>query len=164
VDFRESSESELRLLNFAFSAFSEVDPEPLRRVAVRPIVPASLVRRRPKTVTVVVPVVSRRLRGIRLEGGSHGRSAELPENTRRLEAQLHAASGRSSKLIKDAESIEAVLEVPGRGTLTLSVHSGGGYSLRARPGTEAQGDESEGRGLLAVGVLGVEEVVSVVPG
>ena len=88
----------------------------------------------------------------------------MPKNTGRLEAQLRSTSGRSSKLIKDAESIEAVLEVPGRGTLTLSVHSGGGYSLRVRPGTEAQGDESEGRGLLAVGVLGVEEVVSVVPG
>ncbi len=88
----------------------------------------------------------------------------MPENTRRLEAQLHAASGRSSKLLKDADGIEAVVEVPGRGTLTLSVHSGGGYSLRARPGPDDRGDEAAGRDLVAVGVLGAEEVVSVVPG
>jgi hypothetical protein len=88
----------------------------------------------------------------------------LPENTRRLEAQLRAASGRSSKLIKDPDGFEAVVEVPGRGTLTLNVHSGGGYSLGARPETGAHGDESEGHDLLAVGVLDGEEVVSVVPG
>jgi len=46
-------------------------------------------------------------------GGSHGRSAELPENSRRVEAQLRSASGRSSKLIKDVDGIEAVVEVPG---------------------------------------------------
>ena len=50
----------------------------------------------------------------------------MPKHIRRLEAQLHSASGRSSKIIKDAEGIEAVVEVPGRGTLTLSVHSGAG--------------------------------------
>ena len=88
----------------------------------------------------------------------------MTKNTRRLEAQLHAASGRSSKVIKDPDGIEAVVEVPGRGTLTLRVQSGGGYSLRTRPEKGAHGDESEGRDLLAVGVLGGEEVVSVVPG
>ncbi len=89
----------------------------------------------------------------------------MPENTRRLEAQLRAASGRSSKVLKDAEGIEAVVEVPGRGTLTLSVQSGGGYSLRVHPGTDDRGqEEAAGRDLVAVGVLGAEEVVSVVPG
>lgn len=85
----------------------------------------------------------------------------MPKYGRRLEAQLRSASGRSSKLIKDASGIEAVVEVPGRGTLTLSVQRGGGYSLRARPEADAQGDEAEGRDLVAVGVLGA---VSVVPG
>ena len=88
----------------------------------------------------------------------------MPENTRRLEAQLHAASGRASKLLKDADGIEAVVEVPGRGTLTLSVQSGGGYSLRARTETQNRGEEDAGGDLVAVGVLGPEGVVSVVPG
>ncbi len=88
----------------------------------------------------------------------------MPENTGRLHAQLRASSGRSSKLLKDAEGIEAVVEVPGRGTLTLSVRSGGGYSLHARTEKGARGDEAVGRVLVAVGVLGAEEVVSVVPG
>ena len=90
----------------------------------------------------------------------------MPKNGSHLEAQLRSASGRSSKILKDAEAIEAVVEVPGRGTLTLSVQSGGGYSLRALPEMNAQqGYEATGRDLLvAVGVLGAEEVVSVVPG
>jgi hypothetical protein len=97
-------------------------------------------------------------------GGRDGRSAELPKQSSRLKAQLGAASGLSSKVIKDADSIEAVIEVPGRGSLTLSVQSGGGYSLRARPETDGRGDEAAERDLVAVGVLGAEEVVSVVPG
>ena len=88
----------------------------------------------------------------------------MTKNTGRLAAQLRAASGRSSKLLKDAERIEAVVEVPGRGTLTLSVRSGGGYSLRVHPGTDNRGQEATGRDLVAVGVLGAEEVVSVAPG
>jgi len=97
-------------------------------------------------------------------GGSHGRSAELPENSRRVEAQLRSASGRSSKLIKDVDGIEAVVEVPGRGTLTLSVQCGGGYSLRVHPGTDDRRQEAAEHDLVAVGVLSAEEVVSVVPG
>lgn len=88
----------------------------------------------------------------------------MPTNSSRLEAQLRSASGRSSKVVKDADAIEAVVEVPGRGTLTLSVQKGGGYSLRARPETEDRGQEAADRGLVALGVLGAEEVVSVVPG
>jgi hypothetical protein len=87
----------------------------------------------------------------------------LPKNTRRLEAQIHAASGRSSKILKDAESIEAVVEVPGRGRLTLSVQKGG-YSLRGHPEMDERGREAAHRDLVALGVLGAEEVVSVVPG
>ncbi len=88
----------------------------------------------------------------------------MPKNIRRLEAQLRSASSRSSKIIRDADSIEAVVEVLDRGTLTLRVQSGGGYSLRARPEkTDDRGQEAAGRDLVAVGVLGAEEVVSVVP-
>ncbi len=85
----------------------------------------------------------------------------MRENTERLEAQLRATSGRTSKVLKDADSIEAVVEVPGRGTLTLSVQGGGGYSLRARPQTVDRGDKNANRDLVALGVLGT---VSVVPG
>jgi hypothetical protein len=88
----------------------------------------------------------------------------LPKNTRSLEAQLHAASGRSSKILRDAESIEAVVEVPDRGSLTLSVHKGGGYSLRVHPEMDERGREASHRDLVALGVVGAEEVVSVVPG
>jgi hypothetical protein len=88
----------------------------------------------------------------------------LPANDRRLKAQLRTASGRTSKLLRDAEGIETVVEVPGRGTLTLSVQSGGGYSLRARPETFDGEDTNADRDLMALGVLGAEEVVSVVPG
>ena len=99
----------------------------------------------------------------RPEGGVHGRSAELPENTGRLQAQLRASSGRSSKLLKDPNGFEAVVEVPGRGALVLSVQSGGGFSLRARTETDEQGQEAAVGELVAVGVLGDEGVVSVVP-
>ena len=78
----------------------------------------------------------------------------MSENSRRLEAQIRAASGRSSKLIKDADGVKVVVEVPGRGILTLSVRKGGGYSLRARPETNEWGDEAADRDLVAVGVLG----------
>ena len=88
----------------------------------------------------------------------------MPKNSTCLEAQLRAASGRSSKVIKDADSIEVVVQVPGRGSLTLGVQSGGGYSLRARPETDDRGQEDAGRDLVAVGVLSAEDVVSVVPG
>ena len=88
----------------------------------------------------------------------------MPENTGRLQAQLRAASGRTSKLLKDPDGFEAVVEVPGRGTLILGVQSGGGYSLRARTETQNRGQEAAGGDLVAVGVLGPEGVVSVVPG
>ena len=98
----------------------------------------------------------------RPEGGVQRRSAELPEKAERLEAQLRAASGRSSKLLKDPEGFEAVVEVPGRGALVLSVQSGGGFSLRARAETSDRGREASGGELVAVGVLGAEGVVTVV--
>ncbi len=87
----------------------------------------------------------------------------MPENTARLEAQLRAASGRTSKLLKDPDGFEAVVEVPGRGALVLSVQSGGGFSLRARTETSDRGQEAAVGELVAVGVLGAEGVVSVVP-
>ena len=87
----------------------------------------------------------------------------MPENTGRLQAQLRASSGRSSKLLKDPEGFEAVVEGPGRGALVLSVRSGGGFSLRARAETSDRGQEASGGELVAVGVLGDEGVVTVVP-
>ena len=87
----------------------------------------------------------------------------MAENSGRLQAQLRAASGRSSKLLKDPEGFEAVVEVPGRGALVLSVRSGGGFSLRARAETADRGKEASRGDLVAVGVLGAEGVVSVVP-
>jgi hypothetical protein len=46
-----------------------------------------------------------------------------------LKAQLRAASGRSSKVIKDRQHVEAAVEVPGAGRLVLSVDSQGRYAL-----------------------------------
>jgi hypothetical protein len=81
---------------------------------------------------------------------------------RRLRAQLHSASGRSSKVINDREAIEAVVEVPGAGRLVLRVDSAGGYTLRGRPeGDEAE--EAERRDLLAVGVVRADGIVAVHP-
>jgi hypothetical protein len=88
----------------------------------------------------------------------------MPKSIRRLEAQLRAPSGRSSKVLKDTNSIEAVVEVPDRGSLTLSVQSGGGYSLRVHHEAGNRGRDTADRALVALGVLGAEEVVSVVPG
>ncbi len=88
----------------------------------------------------------------------------MTENGTHLEAQLRSASGRSSKVLRDTEGIEAVVKVPGRGTLTLSVQRGGGYSLRVHPGTKERGQVGAERDLVALGVLRAEEVVSVVPG
>jgi hypothetical protein len=87
----------------------------------------------------------------------------MPENDKRLKAQLRADSGRTSKLLKDPDDILAVVEVPGRDTLTLSVQERGGYSLRARPETNNREQEVAGGDVVAVGVLGGEAVVSVVP-
>ncbi|MDQ5811789.1 MAG: hypothetical protein M3358_13830, partial [Actinomycetota bacterium] len=72
-----------------------------------------------------------------------------------MRAQLRSDSGRSSKVIKDREGIEAVVEVPGAGELVLRVDSAGGYSVRGRPeGDEGdEGDEGARRDLLAVGVM-----------
>jgi hypothetical protein len=87
----------------------------------------------------------------------------VPENAGRLQAQLHASSGRRSKLLKESDGLEAVVEVPGRGSLILSVQGGGGFSLRARTETADREQEAVGGALVAVGVLGDEGVVTVVP-
>ena len=76
-----------------------------------------------------------------------------------LKAQQLSASGRSSKVIKDHESIEAVVEVPGAGRLVLQVDRGGGYSLRGRP----EGDKASSRDLLVVGVMRPGGIVAVRP-
>jgi hypothetical protein len=77
----------------------------------------------------------------------------------RLTAQLRSSAGRSSKVIKDRERIEATVEVPGAGRLVLCVDSGGGYSLRGRP----EGDGASTQDLLSVGVIRPDGVVTVRP-
>jgi hypothetical protein len=78
---------------------------------------------------------------------------------RRVTAQLHSSSGRSSKIIKDPAHIGAVVEVAGVGRLVLDVNSGGAYSLRAYP----EGNEDPSRDLLAVGVVNAEGIVAINP-
>ncbi len=76
-----------------------------------------------------------------------------------LKAQLRTSLERSSKVIKDRERIEAVVEVPGAGRLVLYVNGGGGYSLRGY----AEGDEASNQNLLAVGVIRSDGIVTVRP-
>jgi hypothetical protein len=66
-----------------------------------------------------------------------------------LKAQLRSASGRTSKLIKDRERVEAIVHVPGAGRLVLYVDAGGEYSLRRY----REGDESSEHNVLAFGVM-----------
>jgi hypothetical protein len=74
-----------------------------------------------------------------------------------VKAQIHSASGRSSKVIRDRESIEAVVEVPGAGRLVFHVDSRGGYSLRMLPdGDEA--DEATNQDVLVIGVIGANGI------
>jgi hypothetical protein len=70
---------------------------------------------------------------------------------------VRTSSAKTSKVMKDRESVEAVVDVSGMGTLIHSVDSGGVYSLRTRPAGEA----TSSRDLLAVGVLRADGVVSV---
>ena len=77
-----------------------------------------------------------------------------------VKAQLHSSSGRSSKLVKDREGIEAVVEVPGAGRVVLYVDGAGGYSLRGYP----EGVEAPTRTLLAVGVVRADGIVAIRPG
>ena len=80
-----------------------------------------------------------------------------------VRAQLRSASGRSSKVIRDREALEAVVEIPGAGRLVLHVDSRGAYSLRGRPeGDEADEATSQGD-VLAVGVLGANGIVDDAP-
>jgi hypothetical protein len=81
---------------------------------------------------------------------------------RQVRAQLRSDSARSSKVIKDREGIEAVVEVPGAGELVLRVDSAGGFSLRGRPAGR-EGGEATSRDLLAVGVIRADGIVAVRP-
>jgi hypothetical protein len=84
---------------------------------------------------------------------------------RQVIAQLHSDSSRSSKVIKDREGLEAVVEVPGAGKLVLRMDSAGGFSLRGRPeGNEAEEAKEGARpDLLVVGVMSAEGIVVVRP-
>ena len=88
---------------------------------------------------------------------------EGPTHDEPVKAQLRSASGRSSKIIRDREALEAVVEIPGAGRLVLHVDSRGAYSLRGRPeGDEADEATSQGD-VLAVGVLGANGIVDDAP-
>jgi hypothetical protein len=67
-----------------------------------------------------------------MEGDEEGRVG-VGHRHHPLRAQLRSASGRSSKVIKDRQHVEAAVEVPGAGRLILSVDSEGQYTLRASP-------------------------------
>jgi hypothetical protein len=84
---------------------------------------------------------------------------------RQVRAQLRSDSGRSSKVIKDREGIEAVVEVAGAGRLVLRVDSAGGFSVRGRPAGDEGEEAGEGarRDLLAVGVMRADGIVAVRP-
>jgi hypothetical protein len=90
-----------------------------------------------------------------------GRRGEGPENDQ-LKAQLRSDSGRSSKIIRDRQGIEAVVEVPGAGKLGLRVDSAGGFSLRGCPKGE-ECEEAARQVLLAVGVMRADRIVAVRP-
>jgi hypothetical protein len=82
-----------------------------------------------------------------------------------LKAQLRSDSGRSSKVIRDREGIEVVVEVPGAGELVLRVDSAGGFSVRGRPEGQ-EGEQAKGAArqvLLAVGVMRAGRIVTVRP-
>jgi hypothetical protein len=74
-----------------------------------------------------------------------------------VKAQLRSASDRYSKVIKDRQAIEVVVEVAGAGRLILEVDGAGGYSLRGYPETT----EAQSTNLLAVGVMRSEGMVAV---
>ena len=82
-----------------------------------------------------------------------------------MRAQLRSDSGRSSKVIKDREGIEAVVELPAAGELVLRVDSAGGFSVRGRPeGDEAkEANEGARRHLLVVGVMRADGIVAIRP-
>ena len=81
----------------------------------------------------------------------------MDAHVKEVNAQLRSSSGSSSKVIKDRERIEAVVEVAGAGTLVLYVDGSGGYSLRGYP----EGDEGPTRDLLAVGVMRADGILAV---
>ncbi len=74
-----------------------------------------------------------------------------------VKAQLRSSLERRSKILRDRERIEAVVEVAGTGRLVLNVDGAGGYSLRGYP----EGDEALAGTLLAVGVMRSDEIVAV---
>ncbi len=70
-----------------------------------------------------------------------------------VRAQLRSASGRLSKVIKDRQCVEAVVEVAGAGRLILSVDSDGRYALR----TSGDGGEASASTQLASGDMRAAE-------
>jgi hypothetical protein len=95
----------------------------------------------------------------RCAGGLCRRKLSVGDMDGQLRAQLQSSSGRRSKAIRDAEHIEAIVEIPGAGRLVLRVDRGGGYSLRGWP----EGEDAPGQNLLVVGVVRPDGIVAVRP-
>jgi hypothetical protein len=74
--------------------------------------------------------------------------------------QLRSSLGRSSKIVRDRERIEAVVEVAGAGRVVLNVDRAGGYSLRGY----SEETQAPAGTLLAVGVMRSDGIVAVRPG
>ena len=68
-------------------------------------------------------------------------------------AQLLSASGKSSKVIKDRQRVEATVNVPGAGKLVLIVDSEGRYVLR----TAGEGGKASAGAELASGEMRAAE-------
>jgi hypothetical protein len=68
-------------------------------------------------------------------------------------AQLRSAAGRTSKVIKDRQRVEATVNVPGAGKLVLIVDSEGRYVLR----TVSEGREASAGAQLASGEMRAAE-------
>ena len=75
-----------------------------------------------------------------------------------IKAQIHSDSGRSSKIITDREGIEAVVDVPGVGSLVLHVERRGWYSLWGRPEGDEAGEATR-RELLVTGVIRADGIL-----
>ena len=78
---------------------------------------------------------------------------------RQVKAQLRSSLERRSKILRDRERIEAVVEVAGAGRFVLNVDGAGGYSLRGYP----EETPAPAGTLLAVGVMRSDGIVAVRP-
>jgi hypothetical protein len=82
-------------------------------------------------------------------GEREGEGAEVGQRVGRVSGQIRSASGRSSKIVRDRQRIEAVVDFAGLGGLIFSVDSEGRYTLHST----SEGEEAPTSALLAAGEL-----------